>query len=80
MLCNWIQVVPLISIREALILSFFFFFNTQNSKLGQTSWNTALNYSHNLGKSLQSPMLQSPYLPKEENDGNHLRNYLIQLL
>ena len=25
-------------------------------------------------------MLQSPYLPKEENDGNHLRNYLIQLL
>lgn len=39
-----------------------------------------LNYSHNLGKSLQSPMLQSPYLPKEENDGNHLRNYLIQLL
>ena len=58
----------------------FFFFNTQNSKLGQTSWNTALNYSHNLGKSLQSPMLQSPYLPKEENDGNHLRNYLIQLL
>ena len=24
----------------------FFFLNTQNGKLGQTSWNTALNYSH----------------------------------
>lgn len=36
--------MPLISIREAF--TFIFYFYIQNGKLGQTIWNTALNYSH----------------------------------